>query len=921
MHRSINRNRVSKQRPRNRVIAFFLVILMVVSNLSPSVFADTEAGTFTAYTGEQGAENSQPSDVPTGTAEESGASDSVVTDDGSGTDAEDGTGDGTATAPVDPTGAAGTTAEDVDGDTSSSSGTGSLLPQSGGFTPFALAPLANYNISLSNGPFSGTGYSLNNGILTFDSGANNNTYTITQNGTSQASAIRVSSGGTVNITIQGINVTSSAANVPAFQVEPGTTVNLTLAGNNYLTQTSTSTTMDHNNAALHVARTPGNNSTKATLVIGGSGSLTAKGGYGGAGIGGGNSSSSNNARNNGGNITINSGTITATGGALGAGIGGGRNGLGGDITINGGTITATGGDPNGAGIGGGQRGQGGNITIKGGTITATGNNNGAGIGGGGADTGINGGPSGNIKITGGTITANGGGYISSIPQSANIQATGGGAGIGPGHPESGTNDTENPDSNIHISGGTIVATGGPGGTLGASDWGNRPGAGVGGYKSAINIEPSANIVAFSRGGGPILGNRENGVKPPYTPFPKGQYVSPTFAHNDALSIASWVNIYPEPITLFVYPGTGKQGNTYTVSNSIGRTIKVPAGYLCIAYTTGSTSQRYDKVYAYNSRLSAPVQVEQVSKMDWTPLLASNTIPYPVAKLNLQSTLPMPKVTVSYQKSDGSALSGGQAELIVPTFLGGSGAFTTTSNPKLIIPDFSSQNLKLSNWKLDGVMQNNTNPGITGVDKDHSIVLVYQVPQAAPATVTKYFQTQSGTTIKNPTSVSVQANTVFSAAPDNIPNYRYLGHKIGNGSLQSGNPYFQVASGASYQVTYVYEVASSTVTKQFQDKSGTTLKPSTSVSVQPGGIFSDAPDTIPNYLYLGYRIGSGSLQSGNPSLQVASGVNYQVTYVYEQSSSTVTKQFQDKFGESLIPNETVGVQAGAIFADAPRDIPD
>ena len=111
------------------------------------------------------------------------------------------------------------------------------------------------------------------------------------------------------------------------------------------------------------------------------GSLTATGGYNGAGIGGGSSGS-------GENITINDGKVTATGGSYAAGIGGGSVGAwGGDagsgknITINGGTVNATGTD-GGAGIGDGENGNGEDITINGGKVNASGAYGGAGIGGG-----------------------------------------------------------------------------------------------------------------------------------------------------------------------------------------------------------------------------------------------------------------------------------------------------------------------------------------------------------------------------------------------------------------------------------------------------------------------------------------------------------------------------------------------------------
>jgi len=118
-----------------------------------------------------------------------------------------------------------------------------------------------------------------------------------------------------------------------------------------------------------------------TLIINGTGSLTASSYGWGAGIGGGSGSGAAC-----GNIEIQGGTITATSGEYGAGIGGGNNSSWGNITISGGTVTATGGY-RGAGIGGGRKSSigsvsCGNILISGGTVTATGGEEAAGIGGG-----------------------------------------------------------------------------------------------------------------------------------------------------------------------------------------------------------------------------------------------------------------------------------------------------------------------------------------------------------------------------------------------------------------------------------------------------------------------------------------------------------------------------------------------------------
>ena len=133
-----------------------------------------------------------------------------------------------------------------------------------------------------------------------------------------------------------------------------------------------------------------------------SGTIIAKGGDGGAGIGGGRNGS-------GEKLYFYSGKIEAKGGEAASGIGGSFKGRGRDIYIYGGDISATGGD-GGAGIGGGcwtsEQDMDGdtaayNINIYGGKIYACGGYNGAGIGGGQNV------PARDITITGGEVNAHG----------------------------------------------------------------------------------------------------------------------------------------------------------------------------------------------------------------------------------------------------------------------------------------------------------------------------------------------------------------------------------------------------------------------------------------------------------------------------------------------------------------------------------
>lgn len=220
-----------------------------------------------------------------------------------------------------------------------------------------------------------------------------------------------------------------------------------------------------------------------------SGSLTANGGFGGAGIGGGNGA-------DGSDITISGGNVTANGGGHAAGIGGGSSsysggGNGSDITISGGNVTANGGTA-GAGIGGGGFGAGGgagggisNITIKDADVTAGADAGGAGIGSGSASGWINypsifpnwkaehpnEGVASDITISGGRVKASGGddsagiggGYLGSgsditIKDNADVTANGGkwGAGIGGGRGGDGS-DISISDSNVSASGGAAGA--------------------------------------------------------------------------------------------------------------------------------------------------------------------------------------------------------------------------------------------------------------------------------------------------------------------------------------------------------------------------------------------------------------------------------------------------------------------------------
>ncbi|HEX3039619.1 MAG TPA: hypothetical protein VHP54_04945 [Caproiciproducens sp.] len=263
-------------------------------------------------------------------------------------------------------------------------------------------------------------------------------YTFT--GETTDNKIAVKSGISAGVTLQNVSIdVSQTSGACAFLIAKGAAVGLALEGVNTLKSGGGC-------AGLQVPASTDNTVPDAsfTITAESSGSLTAVGGIGGAGIGGADFAS-------GGTIEICAGTVTATGGYGGAGIGGGRNffngsgslGTGGTITVSGGTVSATGGDM-GAGIGGGYYDAGGIIKISGGTVTATGGSGGAGIGGGNNidDENLS------DSCNGGTITIDGG--------TVNATAGYGGAGIGGGSLSIG--------GTITVGGGMVTATGGQYGT-------------------------------------------------------------------------------------------------------------------------------------------------------------------------------------------------------------------------------------------------------------------------------------------------------------------------------------------------------------------------------------------------------------------------------------------------------------------------
>ena len=319
-------------------------------------------------------------------------------------------------------------------------------------------------------------WDIGNGDITVNAGSGGQTVTqgsqvdvpdsapvITGSSTENNVTINAEKDQTANVTLSGVNIDVSSAGKAAVSTTGEGNVNIELNGSNALKS-------GHSHAGLEK-----NNDGNLTIQDKDKdGSLNAKGGQDGAGIGGGSSGA-------GSDITITGGKVTARGGNYGAGIGGGAYGNGSDITVTGGEVTANSGNY-GAGIGGGGWGNGNNISISGGKVTATGGTFAAGIGGGMHRDGND------ITISGGEVSAAGGRC---------------GAGIGGGLDARGSGDvTVSGDAKLKVRGGK---TGDDGQGAGIGNGGvrdqNGPVNGTEVEPDICALNPSGKIEYYAPGSG------------------------------------------------------------------------------------------------------------------------------------------------------------------------------------------------------------------------------------------------------------------------------------------------------------------------------------------------------------------------------------------------------------------------------------
>ena len=759
-------------------------------------------------------------------------------------------------------------------------------------------------------------YNLSAGAVTIAAGSGNHTITGTYTGT--ATAITVQAGYTGTITLQNVDITSTSSF--GMLITSGANVNLVLDGTNVV------------KGETGIAVPAG-----AEITISGTGSLDATGGGLGPGIG------YTDFGPDVGIITINSGTITAIGGGGAAGIGGGFDTDSGTITINGGTVTAIG-IGGGAGIGSGHNEDNlpnnGTITINGGTVTAIAGSviaysGAAGIGG-GSQSG-----SGTITITGGTITATGG------------SATGdGGAGIGAGAGCGGIS------SSITISGGTVIATGDVGiGIPITSSSVNTAIVFTSGSiyptnSSGVSVDPDPTngvygldivymntVTVVDEGGSTVAGAT---VIIPATGS-SGTYTYTATTNSSGIAYV-WVPVGNHTFQGQLGTAVGSTDSTVPADNSNSLTILLRSPRTVTFVPNGGTPAPAPQTLFNGDLVTEPATMTRIGYqfIDWydnasfsgavwnftTDTISGDTTLY--AKwLNVSVN-----ATLKYEDRSGAQV---RANNTVSPLTEGS-AYTPSVSDKTVA------NYVLVDWKLDGeaAWRGNTNPSITVPSSDFGIVLLYgrdngtsgdisgggsEIPNGVEdIDVLRMWQLTDGTPIASlPNEVQIwDVGDTFNRAHNSgvvIPSgIVYVGYKLDtdlpSDPLHTGAPNIAITvAGGNRTVTYVYQ-PSYTITEKHVDQSGNTLLdasstpiPDTTQSVTPGAAYNGSAASIADYVCIGYKIGSstdtfatatpGTIGDTSPTIASVSA-EHTVWFIYAKTEGSIKIEKYAHGGTSPLP---------------------
>ncbi|MCG0951421.1 LPXTG cell wall anchor domain-containing protein [Lactiplantibacillus plantarum] len=215
--------------------------------------------------------------------------------------------------------------------------------------------------------------------------------------------------------------------------------------------------------------------------------------------------------------------------------------------------------------------------------------------------------------------------------------------------------------------------------------------------------------------------------------------------------------------------------------------------------------------------------------------------------------------------------------------------------------------------------NNVKPGDNGltgtvdsVATNNEIVLVY----AENTGIVANYQTADGTTLATPNQYTQGTDKTFTRAggtyaltAPSLDGYTYVGYKIGDGDVQSGNVAAGTLVAGANTVTFVYApvVEQSDVTVNYVDESGNTIKAATTQTLDNGSTYTVATPTIDGYTY---KSADGAL-SGT----VADDATITLTYTKNAApveQSTITVNYVDADGKTIKTATTQTLDNGSTY---------
>ncbi|MCB4210722.1 MucBP domain-containing protein [Lactiplantibacillus plantarum] len=207
-------------------------------------------------------------------------------------------------------------------------------------------------------------------------------------------------------------------------------------------------------------------------------------------------------------------------------------------------------------------------------------------------------------------------------------------------------------------------------------------------------------------------------------------------------------------------------------------------------------------------------------------------------------------------------------------------------------------------------------GLTGtvdsVATKNEIVLVY----AENTGIVANYQTADGTTLAKSNQYTQGTDKTFTRAggtykltAPSLDGYTYVGYKIGDGDVQSGNVAAGTLVAGANTVTFIYApvVEQSDVTVNYVDESGNTIKAATTQTLDNGSTYTVETPTIDGYTY----------KSADAALTGTVDGNKTITLTYTKNAapveqSTVTVNYVDADGNTIKAATTQTLDNGSTY---------